>query len=153
MKQRSIIHSASRLTALAGDFICAELAREGITDLVPAHGDILTPLFVCDRLSVSEIARRTHRTKSTVSVLSAKLEKLGYVTRTRSVTDLRALDVMLTERGAALKPVFDVISQRLAQRLARGLTSAQADQLEQLLQQALRSFSPDGSTDEPNSHT
>lgn len=141
MKQRKIIHYASRLTDVSGAFVARELKREGIDDLVPAYGDVLAMLFETPSLSISELARRTHRTKSTVSFLCSKLEKFGYVVRTRNGTDQRALDVSLTDRGRAIKQAFERISDRLAQRLSSSLSDGEMQMLEALLAKALTGVS------------
>ncbi|MGN1210023.1 MAG: MarR family winged helix-turn-helix transcriptional regulator [Duodenibacillus sp.] len=140
MTHARIVHLAGRLTALANQRIAARLEREGLSGLLPAHGDLLVHLFTEEALTVSELARRTHRTKSTVSVLAGKLERLGYLERRRREDDQRALAVSLTEQGRALERVFEEVSQDLDARLSASLTEEQRRQLEALLERTMNAF-------------
>ena len=54
-------------------------------------------------LSVKQIATALQLDSATLSPMLKRLEALGLVTRTRSVTDERATDVELTEAGIALR--------------------------------------------------
>lgn len=60
---------AGRLSEAASAFILESLKREGISELLPCHGDILHVLTEQDTATVMELARLTHRSKSTVSAL------------------------------------------------------------------------------------
>jgi DNA-binding Lrp family transcriptional regulator len=62
---------------------------------------------------MKDLADKIHRTKPTVTVLVDKLVELGYVTKEKSYEDSRVTYISLTEKGAALKPVFTEISDTL----------------------------------------
>ena len=65
---------------------------------------------------MSELAKQVHRTKSTVTALVEKLERNGYVLRIPDPEDSRGVLVRLTDKGRALEPAFEAISNGL-QRL------------------------------------
>lgn len=69
-KQTTVPFLAGLFRTRSNEFFIAELQRRGIEDLVPAHGDLFTHLFGGGSLTVTELAERTGRTKSTVSVLA-----------------------------------------------------------------------------------
>lgn len=133
MSENTIAFFSGRLVDCANRFIASELVRRGVDGIVPSHGDILCALYAEDGLAVSEIARRTHRTKSTVCVLAAKLEANGYVERRPNPDDRRAVGLWLTEKARNLKPVFDAISADLAGRITRSLSPEEAIVLGNLL--------------------
>jgi DNA-binding MarR family transcriptional regulator len=54
-------------------------------------------------LSVKTLGELLHLEPATVSPLVKRLEQTGYVTRTRSSTDERSIDVTLTAEGRALR--------------------------------------------------
>ena len=139
-KHSSIIHLSGRLTAGANALIARELLTRGIADVVPAYGDILVALFDNDGMTMTDLAVHTHRTKSTISVLVVKLEKLGYVTRSQNEADRRVSNVFLTEKGKNLKPVFQAVSREIDSTLASGLNEDEAQTLESLLAKALAAF-------------
>ena len=140
MKNQRLITLSSRLAEKANKFIIAELKKYDLSDIAPSHGDILSLLFDGNAYEMSEIAKRIHRTKPTVTVLVEKLEKSGYVQRIKSDTDARYTNVSLTEKGFALKPIFEEISARLNALAYAGLREEEAMLLEILLEKAIVNF-------------
>lgn len=133
MKENMIAFFSGRLVDFANRFIAAELVRHGVEGIVPSHGDILCTLYEKDGLAISEIARRTHRTKSTVCVLAGKLEQNGYVERRPDPQDRRAIGLWLTDKGKAAKPVFKSISAALCEKVEENLSPEEVLVLNSLL--------------------
>lgn len=140
MKNQRLITLSSRLAEKANKFIIAELKKQELCDIAPSHGDILSLLFDGTAYEMSEIAKKIHRTKPTVTVLVEKLEKSGYVQRIKSDTDARFTMVSLTEKGFSLQPTFEAISQRLNALAYSGLRDEEAMLLEILLEKAIVNF-------------
>lgn len=113
--------------------IVQELEQHDVTGIVPSHGDILMFLYREDSLSIKMLAERVHRTQPTVTVLVNKLEKLGYVERSKSAEDSRVTLIRLTEQGRQLKPIFEQVSETIQDMVYGGMTDEQAEQLESLL--------------------
>ncbi|MGF9700772.1 MarR family winged helix-turn-helix transcriptional regulator [Paenibacillus sp. MABNR03] len=113
--------------------IIQELEQHDITGIVPSHGDILMFLYLEDSLSIKMLAERVHRTQPTVTVLVNKLEKLGYVERSKSPEDSRVKFIRLTEQGRQLKPIFEQVSETIRDMVYGDMTDEQAEQLESLL--------------------
>ncbi|WP_349290402.1 MarR family transcriptional regulator [Paenibacillus sp. 7516] len=113
--------------------IVQELEQHDVTGIVPSHGDILMFLYCEDSLSIKMLAERVHRTQPTVTVLVNKLEKLGYVERSKSAEDSRVTLIRLTEQGRQLKPIFEQVSETIQDMVYGGMTDEQAEQLESLL--------------------
>ena len=67
----------SKIHSLSSSFLKKELEEKGLKELVSSHGNILFQLSVSEQLSMTEIASRIHRDKSTTTVLVKKLEKEG----------------------------------------------------------------------------
>lgn len=132
-KYRPFVSQASLVTYHANRVILAGLQKHGVTDLMTCHGDILTCLYEEDGLTVTELAVRTKRTKSTISVLVDKLVKLGYVKKVPSVSDARALAVILTDKARSIFPAFEAVSAELNDVMLQSLTDKEADTLEKLL--------------------
>lgn len=133
MRETMIFSYASRLREAGNVFILAELAKGGLRDLAPSHGDILHYLLAEKELNMSELAVRTRRTRSTVTALVSKLERGGYVERFPDPIDSRGVKVRLTEKGRALKPVFESVSRGLQSLIRLRLSEDEAQQLEALL--------------------
>ena len=66
----------AKIHEYADRFIIQELKKNNITGLVPSHGEILLWLYQNDKMTMKNIADKIHRSKSTVTVLVNKLEKI-----------------------------------------------------------------------------
>ena len=133
MQYRSIFAYASRLRSLGNELIVDGLRQRGVEGIVPSHGDIVHVLLHAESCSMSELARRIGRTKSTVTVLVRKLEQAGYVQREPDAADARGVRISLTARGKALEPAFREISDRLEALICERLSDDEAARLEALL--------------------
>ena len=137
MNSISIFHNASVLRERGNEYLNAELKKAGLKELVPSHGDILAVLLHCGPCTMSDLARKVRRTKSTVTTLTDKLERGGYLQRVPNPTDSRSTLVELTEKGQALGPAFQRISVGLQCLVARNLTPEELDTLNALLEKCL----------------
>ena len=124
MKYSAIFSHASRLRESGNRFILAELEKVGLSDIAPSHGD------TCN---MSELAKQVHRTKSTVTALVEKLERNGYVLRIPDPEDSRGVLVRLTDKGRALEPAFEAISNGLQRLITDRLSEEEAALLDRLL--------------------
>ena len=137
MKHQPILNYASRLREAGNAFILAELAKVGLHDIAPSHGDILAQLLASEALNMSDLAQHAHRTKSTVTALVTKLEKHGYVERIPDPEDSRGVKVRLTDKGRRLGPAFENISEGLQRLILSKLTEEEAQELERLLKKCV----------------
>lgn len=129
----SAVSLASRFSEASHRFLETELARAGHPDLEPCHGDIFAVLFTEDGLTLTELAERSGRSKSTVSVMVRRLTTLGYLEKETNQRDTRALKINLSTEGKKLKPLFLKISESLTANLASELSETELKTLENLL--------------------
>lgn len=141
-RQTIAIALAGRFLERSNAFIQDALEDEALyPGIVPAHGDLFKVLFAePEGISVSELARRTHRTKSTVSILTEKLMHRGWLEKCPSAADGRVVVLRLTDEGRALEPVLERISAALCERVTANLTEDETAHLELLLRKAIRGF-------------
>lgn len=109
------------------------MKQEGFDDIDSAHGDILNVLYRQGPTSMTDLARRSHRTKATVTVLVKKLESLGYVLRCANTLDGRSCLVDLTDKGNACRQKFEAISKRMDQAVRGALSVDEIETLEDLM--------------------
>ena len=132
-----IYANAAKLRASGNAYIVESLEKAGLKGIVPSHGDVLRHLFNKGPCNMGELARSVKRTKSTMTVLIDKLEKEGYVQKSPDPVDSRGVLVELTEKGTALEPVFEQISQGLFEKLTSKLTNQELETLNRLLQKCV----------------
>ncbi|MCU1411589.1 MAG: MarR family transcriptional regulator [Rhodoglobus sp.] len=71
--------------------------------------------------TVRNIGEALHLEPATLSPLLKRLEAAGLITRARSTTDERALDVALTEAGASLRADAERVPAQIVERLGMSL--------------------------------
>lgn len=132
-ENRNGLSMISRIRENANRFITEQLAQNGIEGLVPSHGDILAVLYRGEDVTMKDIADKIRRSKPTVTVLTDKLERLGFVYREKSRNDSRITYIRLTEQGKRFEPVFENISKELNALLYQQFTAEEAGILDALL--------------------
>ncbi|MFQ8890313.1 MAG: MarR family winged helix-turn-helix transcriptional regulator [Bilophila wadsworthia] len=131
MKYSAIFSHASRLRESGNRFILAELEKVGLSDIAPSRRHSLG--LACEACNMSELAKQVHRTKSTVTALVEKLERNGYVLRIPDPEDSRGVLVRLTDKGRALEPAFEAISNGLQRLITDRLSEEETALLDRLL--------------------
>ena len=106
------LYAASRLVTQAYHPFLEEL---GIT--YPQYL-VLLVLWEQDAQPVNDLARRLHLETNTVTPLLQRMEKDGFVTRTRGKDDGRQVIVSLTERGRELEDRAAAIPAAVGSRVA-----------------------------------
>lgn len=122
MSTRDIISLIATIREKANRLIIQEMSIREMEGLAPSHGDILSALFEYSRLTMKELAKEINKDKSTVTALVNKLLNLGYIERTRDLTDSRIVYITLTEKGKNLKSDFKEISDKLIERVYKDIS-------------------------------
>lgn len=130
----------SHIRDAVNKLIISELEKHGVEGIVPSHGDILLCLYKHDHVTMKDLAEHIHRTKPTVTVLVNKLVACGYVIREKDVNDNRITYIQLTQRGMELQPIFQEVSNRIREMMYGGLSEAEGELLENLLEKVLQRF-------------
>jgi len=131
------IHGVLSLIATIRDranrLIVDQLKEYGIEDILPAHGAVLVRLFANETMTLGQVAKEIKRDKSTVTTLANRLERAGYIEKTKDPGDARVSIITLTLKGKELRPVFDKISVRLLETLYAGFSDLEKEVLVTLL--------------------
>src|SRR5829696_2554103 len=101
--------------------LAERFAERGFSDLRPAHGSVLMPLFEQDGLRVGEIGRRARLSKQSMTRLVRECEQAALVRRRRDEGDGRAFRVGLTARGRRLRAVAAEVLAELDDEVLAGL--------------------------------
>lgn len=112
----------------------AALREAGFDDLRAAHSNVF-PFVPPEGITVSELAELARVRKQTMAQAVDELERMGYVERRPNPRDRRSRLVLLTERGASVKPVTHGTAARVEEHWGE-LTSP--EELEELRARLLR---------------
>lgn len=141
MNRNHVIYYVSQIRKKAGAFIESRLEREGLKELGSSHGTILSALYAENEpLTMTDIARRILRNKSTTSQLVDKLEKGGYIEKSRCPEDGRVAYVTLTQKGRDIQPVFNSISKELIEKAYEHFSAEESEELLRLLKKLHANF-------------
>jgi DNA-binding MarR family transcriptional regulator len=118
------------------------LYRPSLDPLGLTHPQYLVLLALWERSPqrLREIAARLHLEPATVSPLIGRLEASGLVTRSRSASDERAVDIALTDDGLALRERALAVPGEVVARLGYSVDRLERlrDELTSLLDAAHR---------------
>ena len=114
MNDKYIVYFISRTKKKMIRFIEKKLHQNGMNDLIPSHGNILTALYESDgRLTMKKIAEIIGKDKSTVTPLVNKLLSIGYIKKEKDEKDKRITYIMLTNKGREIETKYNNISSEV----------------------------------------
>ena len=140
MSTRDIISLIAVVREKANRFIIQEMSMKEMEGLAPSHGDILSALFEYSSLTMKDLAKEINKDKSTVTALVNKLLNLGYIERTRDITDSRIVYITLAEKGKNLKSDFTEISDKLIERVYKDISKNEQEVLINILTKIQNNF-------------
>jgi DNA-binding MarR family transcriptional regulator len=129
------------------DAMWAQMERE----LAQAGHDLTFSQFITLKelaigtAGVTELARAAQLNPGAMTRLLDKLESRGLVARVADPDDRRAINIHLTEAGAAIWTDIDQCGRRVRERAMAGLSDDDRDQLYRLLEQVRDNLSLTGS--------
>lgn len=114
MRDKYIVYFISRTKKKMLSFIEDKLHKNGLDDLIPSHGNILTALYEnSGRLTMKKIAEIIGKDKSTITPLVNKLLELRYITKEKDEIDKRVTYIILTIKGKEIEAKFNAISKEV----------------------------------------
>ncbi len=114
MNDKYIVHFLSSTKKKMIKFIQNELKENNLSEIDPSYGNILTVLYESDGiLTMNEIAKKTGKDKSTITVLANKLCNLGYIEKVKCENDNRITYIKLTEKAYDIKDKYMQICKNL----------------------------------------
>jgi DNA-binding MarR family transcriptional regulator len=107
------------------ELLYERFSQAGYTDVRPAYGSLLVPLFEHDGLHMGELARQAYLSKQTVTTLIRAMEVSGLVQREQDQLDRRAYRIYLTDRSHSFRPVAEQVLKDLDAIVAVSLNPEQ----------------------------
>lgn len=127
----------AKIHQVSGRIFSRILRKYGVDEINPAQGRILFVLWSEDEIPISELARRTMLSKSTLTSMLDRLEKAGYLTRIRSKGDRRLILIRRTEKDKKLKTTYAQVSDEMTNLFYNGFASTDIDNFENYLKRIL----------------
>lgn len=140
MRYDNTINLISKIREISSMFIISELEGLGIKGIVPSHGDIIVTLIKHKELTMTEIAEKINKDRSTVTTLVKKLNKIGFTATKKNENDQRSNFVFLTSKGKELEEGFNQISEKLYAIQFDGVTEEEKDIFRKILIKIYNNF-------------
>jgi len=116
MNEQFVVYYVSQTKQNMHKFIENQLKNEGMIDLIPSHGSILTVLYNHEGpLTMKAIAEKIGKDKSTVTVLINNLMYKGYIKKSENRQDRRITFIELTELGRSKEVKYREISKKVVE--------------------------------------
>jgi len=139
VKTKDVVDRLFELAVVLHDLMDRRLAEDGLT---PARAEVIWLLHRYGQLTQRELSGMLDCTPRNVTGLVDVLESAGYVVRAPHPTDRRARLVTLTARGVELATAWGTDRRREFARVFAGLTDAEIDTFDQVLERALTALRP-----------
>ena len=141
MNDKYIIFFVSRTKANMIKFIENRLKKNKLDDLIPTHGNVLTALYESNKkLTMTDIAKKISKDKSTVTPLINKLLELGYIKKEKSKDDKRVTYISLTDKARDIEDTFNSISSEVRETAYKNFTQEEKAEFFRLLKKLNTNF-------------
>ncbi|HZV12538.1 MAG TPA: MarR family transcriptional regulator [Candidatus Kapabacteria bacterium] len=138
-REDTLWYSLKELQLVMSQRFSEHLSAHGITR--PQY-EILTQLFQTDGMTQAELAERCKKDAPTVTGVIDRLERDGFVERSKHPTDRRAHFVVLTEKGKHLRDTIPNIRKAMQDQAMVGLTQKEFGRLREILHKITLNFTP-----------
>ncbi|MHA2294123.1 MAG: MarR family winged helix-turn-helix transcriptional regulator [Candidatus Hodarchaeales archaeon] len=130
----------AKIHQLGGRIFAKKLKQYQLTEINPAQGRILFPLWQKDEISIHELSKATLLGKSTLTTMLKRLEEEGHIKRIPSEKDRRKTLIKLTEKNQKLQEKYVQVSSEMNDLFYHGLTEQEKDEFDRYLERILENL-------------
>jgi len=136
----------AKIHQVSGRIFAEILKKSGIDEINPAQGRILFVLWKKDEIPISELARRTQLSKSTLTSMLDRLEEAGYIVRASSKEDRRIILIKRTAKDKSLENKYIRVSNEMTKLFYNGFSPKEIDTFENYLKRILANLTEEVNT-------
>ena len=112
----------SKIKQIQGRVFEKLLANHGISEFNGAQGRILFVLWEKDRITISELSKKTGLAKTTLTSMLDRLEETEYIQRIYDPADRRTVKIGLTEKAQGMQKKYNEVSEEMNIIFYKGFT-------------------------------
>lgn len=127
----------AKIHQVSGRIFAKILKKAGISEINPAQGRILFALWKKDKIPITELARKTLLSKSTLTSMLDRLEEAGFIIRIPSRKDRRTILIKRTEKDKRLESKYVQVSDEMTNLFYKGFALEEIDTFEEYLKRIL----------------
>lgn len=130
----------SKIKQMSGRIFDKKLKQNRIENLNNGQGRIIFVLWRNNDIPITELAKETALSKTTLTSMLDRLEKAGHIKRNIDDRDKRKTLVSLTEKSKLIKEKYFSVSHEMIGLFYKGLSNQQVDDFENTLQHILNNL-------------
>jgi len=123
----------SKINQVAGR-IFNKLLKDNEIEINRAQGKIMFALWKKDRITIKELANETSLSKSTMTPMLDRLEKMGYLLRVPSKTDRRTIQIERTAKDKKMQEIYIDVSKEMTEITYKDFTADEIEKFEKYLE-------------------
>lgn len=129
----------SQIHQLSGRIFAKKIKKYQI-DINHAQGKIIFALWKKDQIPITDLAKETALSKSSLTTMLERLEKSGHLVRKQSETDKRTTIVCLTQKSSFMRADYQKISSDMSDIFYKGFTDDDISKFESSLKKILKNL-------------
>ncbi len=130
----------TKIHQLGGRIFAKKLKQYQLTEINPAQGRIMFPLWQKDDISIHELSKATLLGKSTLTTMLNRLEEEGFIKRVPSEKDRRKTLIKLTEKNQELQEKYVQVSSEMNEIYYHGFIEQEKDEFDRYLERILENL-------------
>ena len=130
----------SKIKSIGGRRFDKILQQKNIDAFNGAQGKILYCLWQGEKMTATELSKKSGLAKTTLSAMLARMDEQGLIAIEESPTDKRSVTISLTPAAETLRAEYDNVSREIENIYYKGFTEEEVEQFESYLNRILNNL-------------
>lgn len=127
----------SKIKSIGGRRFDKILQQKNIDAFNGAQGKILYCLWQGNKMTATELSKKSGLAKTTLSAMLARMDEQGLIAIEESPTDKRSVTISLTPAAETLRAEYDNVTREIENIYYKGFTDEEVEQFESYLKRVL----------------
>lgn len=130
----------SKIKSIGGRRFDKILQQKNIDAFNGAQGKILYCLWQGEKMTATELSKKSGLAKTTLSAMLARMDEQGLIAIEESPTDKRSVTISLTPAAETLRAEYDNVTREIENIYYKGFTEEEVEQFESYLNRVLNNL-------------
>lgn len=130
----------SKIKSIGGRRFDKILQQKNIDAFNGAQGKILYCLWQGEKMTATELSKKSGLAKTTLSAMLARMDEQGLIAIEESPTDKRSVTISLTPAAETLRAEYDNVTREIENIYYKGSTEEEVEQFESYLNRILNNL-------------
>ena len=130
----------SKIKSIGGRRFDKILQQKNIDAFNGAQGKILYCLWQGNKMTATELSKKSGLAKTTLSAMLARMDEQGLIAIEESPTDKRSVTISFTPAAETLRAEYDNVTREIENIYYKGFTEEEVEQFESYLNRILNNL-------------